>query len=208
MNKIHIGKLEEYLIKFIIIVSWPILNIYLNIFYDKKTIIISSIIIIIFLIFFLKKIKIKTIDKKYFRISLLISIYITNIFIDIIKTNLNTLISNNFYSSIFYLVIGTIILPSIIFIVYCVIINLKNYLKKIEKLSKVEKRYLIITIIIASVVSFAVVNNSTAFGSTKNYDYDIIYTSDSGYLTKTDVWSNIGCLDNHSLEYFRSHLQS
>ena len=131
MNKIHIGKLEEYLIKFIIIVSWPILNIYLNIFYDKKTIIISSIIIIIFLIFFLKKIKIKTIDKKYFRISLLISIYITNIFIDIIKTNLNTLISNNFYSSIFYLVIGTIILPSIIFIVYCVIINLKNYLKKL-----------------------------------------------------------------------------
>ena len=192
MNKIHIGKLEEYLIKFIIIVSWPILNIYLNIFYDKKTIIISSIIIIIFLIFFLKKIKIKTIDKKYFRISLLISIYITNIFIDIIKTNINTLINNNFYSSIFYLVIGTIILPSIIFIVYCVIINLKNYLKKIEKLSKVEKRYLIITIIIASVVSFAVVNNSTAFGSTKNYDYDIIYTSDSSYLTKTDVWSNIG----------------
>lgn len=90
MNKIHIGKLEEYLIKFIIIVSWPILNIYLNIFCDKKTIIISSIIIIIFLIFFLKKIKIKTIDKKYFWISLLISIYITNIFIDIIKTNLNT----------------------------------------------------------------------------------------------------------------------
>lgn len=36
MNKINIGKLEEYLIKFIIIVSWPILNIYLNIFYDKK----------------------------------------------------------------------------------------------------------------------------------------------------------------------------
>ena len=196
MNKINIGKLEEYLIKFIIIVSWPILNIYLNIFYDKKTIIISSIIIIIFLIFFLKKIKIKTIDKKYFWISLLISIYITNIFIDIIKTNLNTLISNNFYSSIFYLVIGTIILPSIIFIVYCVIINLKNYLKKIEKLSKVEKGYLIITIIIASVVSFAVVNNSTAFGSTKNYDYDIIYTSDSSYLTKIDVWSNIGCLEN------------
>ena len=50
MNKIHIGKLEEYLIKFIIIVSWPILNIYLNIFYDKKTIIISSIIIIILLL--------------------------------------------------------------------------------------------------------------------------------------------------------------
>ena len=49
MNKIHIGKLEEYLIKFIIIVSWPILNIYLNIFYDKKTIIISSIIIMLIL---------------------------------------------------------------------------------------------------------------------------------------------------------------
>lgn len=198
MNKINIGKLEEYLIKFIIVVSWTFLNIYLNVFSDTKTIIISSIIIFIFLIFFLKKIKIKTIDKKYFWISLLISIYANNIFINTIKTNSTISISNNFYSSIFYLLIGTIMLPSIIFITYTIIINFKKYLKKIEKLSKVEKRYLIITVIIASILSFIVVNNTTAFGSTKNnnYENDVIYTSDSNYLTTIDVWSTVGCIEN------------
>lgn len=197
------------LIQGILILSAPVL---VNLLIPQTRLLFRAIInvlalIAIFLV--LKKINITKINKKTLIISVLLASYTITMFL-----HYHVLVENNFilglsmllkYTVIYnglYFLFGICSLPIFTFYVYLFIDNIiPKIIKLLKSLTKVEKRYLIIMTIIGTILSIGITMCTTAFSNPMTREgnmalYDVIYTSDNGYLTNCDAYIDLNNQEN------------
>ena len=183
---IKITNKKQILLKIIIAISSFFLTYILSNRFKESWILIgaiSSFIISTFII--IKYLNIKTINKIYLIISLLISSYTIKILLSFCNNNLLT---NN--------ILGILSLPVLTTIVYLFIYKYWSKIKDFFKsLTKSEKLYLKIIIIIATILAIFISYTTTAFTkpiyNKEIAEYDVIYTSDTGILTKNNAYINV-----------------
>lgn len=207
-ENIILPKKKRALLKSLLLMSWPILGLFMTITDNKKYILINSIIILIVVMFLLKKINFKSINKKNIIISLLIACYVDKLFLSLFSLRINMfqeyLILKTGIDSIkfvFYTFVSLAIFPTIVFCVYWFINKITPYIiKEIKAVTKVEKRFLLIILILATIFSTCTALVTSAFQVAKyngfDQNYDIIYTSDSGYISNYDAWTNFENAEN------------
>lgn len=168
--------------------------------------VLSSLIGIVFL-FFINKGAFKNINIRYLSVSMLYAIFILYKLLSydykvIVKLN-SLLINHNFYglNQLVIFCVFVAILPALIGIIY----NLFNYLfKKVfnffKSLTRSEKRILIVIMVIGFLANFIISLLTPVFYSPVSkgniISYDVVYTSDSGYLYNYDAHINPNNLEN------------
>ena len=204
LNKKNIILSSKYkkLVKLLLLISWPILGLFMTITDNSKIILINSLIIFAVVILLLPKIKIETINKKKLLIATLLACYTDKLFLTLFSTRIykfqDLLVNRTNIESIrfvFYTFVAIAIFPTILFCIYWFIEKLlPNIVKEIKTINKLEKRFLIIVLIVASILSIGTSLVTSAF-QVPTHDnqmqyYDIIYTSDNGYISNFDSWAN------------------
>lgn len=151
----------------------------------------------------------KKINKKKLIISLLLGIFILQ---SISNYNSNNMVMvNHLLKMLFHFKIQTIFLEMIIeifalpaatFFVYWFINNIfDKIISFFQSLSKSEKRYLYIVLVVAFIISSLSIYYTNAFSHPQYYNqsvvnYDVIYTSDSGALLHNNCYLNVSCIEN------------
>lgn len=195
------------LIKIILMVSCAFFTLLLSTRFNEIHILIGVFLSFIIGIFIVNRLKFSFINKKYFLISLLLSLVTVKnlvIFCDkntklvnmivygLTNKMLDNLTVNNF--------IGILAVPFTIFIIYTFLIKIYPLIIKFFKnLNKVEKMYLIITFVFAAIFTLLVTNFTTAF-TLPTYNnttaFDVIYNSDTSKLVKEKVYYNVSLNEN------------
>ncbi len=200
-----ISSKTELILKIIISLSTLVLTMILSNRFNFVDTVVGAFLSFVCMLFIIDKVKFKNISKQLTIISSIISCYMMKIFISFAPNRLSYYFNKitNIECGIQFLDVfcGILALPSLIFLVYkfieLIIPKVKEFLKT---LTEIEKKYIYIILIIGIITSFCISHTTTAFTKpTKNgtvIDYDVIYTTDSGYLTFYDTYFNISCAEN------------
>lgn len=196
---------ENLIYKIIIFLSFMCLNLLL--LSNSSGLKISAVIIILclfvssYISFFKYKHMLK--NKKIVILAIFISSYLCKFFIQYCWSN-NIIfkilkyfsINESFFSYLRY-IIGILSIPAITYVVLlCIEYIFPRIRLFYRKMTKLEKNFLLITLIISFLGSFIISNLTNIFYLDNIKVYDIIYTSDSGYLYNEDVFMNINMAEN------------
>lgn len=206
---INLTDKQEKLIQVLFVLSELVL---VNLLVPERRLLFRAIInvlALIAIILVLRKINITKINKKTLIISVLLAAYTIPIFLHyhVITGNnfivgLSVLFKYTFMYNAIYFLFGICSLPILTFYVYLFIDNIiPEIINFLKSLTKTEKRYLIIMSIIGTILAAAITANTTAFTNpiTKEGNmalYDVIYTSDNGYLTNHDTYVDFSNSEN------------
>ena len=203
---IKVSKRLLIIIKLLFLLSIPSLSFVLSYEYQIKDRIITCSLAFVLMIFLLRKLNIEKIKYKEFGLVVIISGYIDRLIMTRYAIKIPKLIKLVFkYTkikltlNITHLLVSLTIFFAICFYVYLFIEHIYPIIKEFfKKLTKVEKRYLIILSIFAIVFSTVVGFSTMTFGAHdfKKNKYDIIYTSDSNDFCVKDVWFHVSNLEN------------
>ena len=203
---LKISKPLSILLKLIIIFSVPVLTVVIS--YNHKELLYRAItggIAFVIIIILISRIKFEKIKLKELGIILLISSYLDKLLMNMYTQKLDKVIKLVYKytklkltTNITYCIVGILIYFAICFYVYLFI---KYIYPKVadffKKLTKSEKVYLSVVLVFAIIFCTIVTMKTTAFGFTgAKYPYDVIYSSDSNYLVKSDVWLHISNPEN------------
>ena len=189
--------------KILTVLSVPFLVLFLSFRFELIFRIFTALIAFFVMIFLVRKINIDKISSKVLLLSFLSSCYIEKLLMSFYNYKINKIINLLFkyihikfsWNTVFLLFSIAVFFSLFYFVtlLYLYIMpKVKDFLKKI---TKNEKIYLIVILIISFILSIVVVTHTTAFGR-NNENYDVIYTSDSSSLVKSDVWININNAEN------------
>jgi len=209
MKKIYESKVLKIITKTIIILSFPFLTILLSTRYDPKHIFIGAILSFLTASYIIiKKVSLRNINVKKFLISTALSLYGIKLFLHFSQNNiilLDKIIQKIMLVKINYEIIqkflGLLSVPSLILIIYIFIDKGLYYCKNFSKeLTKTDRRYLTIITIFSVIITFGIINTTTAFSKPYYEDnlklYDVIYTSDSGIITYENAYLNVSNEEN------------
>ena len=192
-KNITISENLKKILSCILFVSFPALSLFLLRNCEKGIMIFSlimsfvcSFIIVKFIIKDLKKIK--TI---YLIISLMISIYVMNIYY---QYHLTSLFINEYYnfSSFNLRIISLISIPALICLVYCLLYKLiPVILNFFKSFTKIEKRFFLLFSVFSFIITIILYDITSAFYFVQGINWDIIYTSDSSATYFYDTFFNI-----------------
>lgn len=206
---IKLSNKSKWFLRILVIVSWTILSLFCTIDIRKKIVLINSFIVFIILLIFIKKIKIpEIINKKDLIISALVSCYVDKIFMSnagsyILKYQAKFIRLTNikFIMDIVYFFISLLIFPVLFFLVYNFFkIVYPKIINEIKKFTTVEKRFVIISLIVSTILVVSVSLMTSAFQvpiyNNVIQKYDIIFTSDSSDISNFDAWTNLKNAEN------------
>ena len=209
MSNIKINSKYVFLIRILLIISCPFLTIMLSNGYKSVYVLVGSILSFGVAGLIIWKAKINTnISLKRFILYLLIACYfITQISPHAIRsvTSMNTIIQRVFNITpnlrIATRITGAMSIPIVMFFLDWffehVIPKVVSFFKN---MTKTEKIFLYIVIILSSVFSAFLIFKTTAFSrpvyNGANISYDVIYTSDTGFLLSRDAYLNVSHLEN------------
>lgn len=206
---IDVNERAELIIKTLLIFSCPFFTILLSNRYSLKMILLGAIVAFGIFIYLAKKhIKIKSINKYKIILSTLIALYMIKGFL--LYTDKNLSLINKIVETIFgapwkkTTVMNILAIASIPVLTYYIYWFIENIIPKVKEffisLTKVEKIYLFVIIVLSTIFSIWISSNTTAFSKpiykNKVQIYDVIYTSDSGTLTKGDAYFNVSFEEN------------
>lgn len=207
-KEIRISQKFELIIKIIILLSAPFLSVIMakgNIYNNNiKQYICVGILSFIVMIFILKKFKIDKIKSKILIISTLISLYIMKYFIEFssskIIRKLNKTCFKTHSKNIVY-IMAILAIPTLIFFVYLFTKYIvPKIVKFIKELTKNEKKYLLILLVIGGITTIILSSLTTAFTTplvkNRGIYYDVVYTSDSYSIVKEDAFMNAANPEN------------
>lgn len=208
MKKINKKSVFNLVIRVLFMLSSPFFTILLSNRYDYKVVLVGAIISFLISIFidykYLRNIQF---DKKCFFISIFISLYSLKYYLrfenSFVKM-LNNLVKHYFgivFDDFIYKIIVLLSVPFFSVLIYLFIKKILPIIKQFYcKLSKSERKYLIIISFIGLFVSIVLPFLTTAFSipmhNNKLYIYDVIYTSDSGAITYEDAFFNVSYVEN------------
>lgn len=208
MEKINKKSVFNLVIRVLFMLSSPFFTILLSNRYDYKVVLVGAIISFLISIFvdykYLRNIQF---DKKCFFISIFISLYSLKYYLrfenSFVKM-LNNLVKHYFgivFDDFIYKIIVLLSVPFFSVLIYLFIKKILPIIKQFYcKLSKSERKYLIIISFIGLFVSIVLPFLTTAFSipmhNNKLYIYDVIYTSDSGAITYEDAFFNVSYVEN------------
>lgn len=200
-------KIKEIFLKIMIIISWMIFSIVL-VPYSLKNIIFTMISIFIVLSILLFKYKFDKLSRKKIIYTSILTLYIDKLYLKYFKISFD-LFCDRFssisfldkYYNLIIVLFFILCLPSIFFIINYIVDKIKPILlKEYNKIDKIDKYFMLIVLVISFYLSFFINYKTTAFGVSyyggSHMNYDIIYTSDSSYLSFYDTWFNVACLEN------------
>lgn len=208
-NEIVLNRTLENLLKFILILSVFFFTFLLSNGFDLKHTLIGcmlSSVILSFVVF--KFMKIDKLSIKRLCISSFIGLYIIKVLLLFssdnaiyIESKLYEWFSISINSSYIKILLGLFSIFAVMYFVYLFILFLEKFLKDFWKsLTKVEKRYLKIIFMVAVFLSILITLLTSAFSIPVYEDkviiYDVLYTSDSGYIVQNDAFLNVSNLEN------------
>lgn len=208
MEKINKKSVFNLVIRVLFMLSSPFFTILLSNRYDYKVVLVGAIISFLISIFvdykYLRNIQF---DKKCFFISIFISLYSLKYYLRFENSfvrMLNNLVKHYFgivFDDFIYKIIVLLSVPFFSVLIYLFIKKILPIIKQFYcKLSKSERKYLIIISFIGLFVSIVLPFLTTAFSipmhNNKLYIYDVIYTSDSGAITYEDAFFNVSYVEN------------
>ena len=191
IKKITLTNKQQILLKALLAISSFFLTYILSYRFKELWILIgASLSLIISTFIIIKYLNVKSIDKTNLIISLLISIYTIKVLLSFCSNNLQV-------TGLF----GVLAIPSLTTIIYIFINkywkNIKDFFKR---LTKSEKLYLKIVMILATLGTITLTYFTTAFtkpiSNSEVVKYDVIYTSDTGTLTEDNAYININHKEN------------
>ena len=203
-KNIEINKNWLLIIKILLIISCPFFTLMISNRFYTNHIIIGCMYSFIFGAFLFRNIKINSISNRNLIIYFIISCYFitnnllyanTNIITirEILKNIINT---NNLPQNTITKFIGLMALPTTIFFVKWFHEHIYSKIKDFfNSLTNTEKVYICITLIEAFIISMFIINNTAVFSRPK-YDYDILFTSDTGILLRHNAFINISFYEN------------
>lgn len=157
------------------------------------------------IILFFKIFKIKKVDIKKLLFSIFMSLFIIKQLLLFVDTN--GILINEFIFRISGIkinatdIIGLMSLPSLSFYINLFIEKINIILGEFKKdLTRVEKKYLFIMLIVAFIISTFTIRYTTAFSKPEFNEnlipYDVMYTSDTGYIAGYDAYFNVSNPEN------------
>ena len=203
-----LSSLQVKIIKFILLFSWPIFGLLMTITDNKKYILLNSIVMFIFLLFFLRKQKIKSINRTTLFFSFIIACYSDGLFMSLFSNRVNTfsdfLIAKTGIESIrffFYTFISFAIFPTIMFCIYWFINRVVPFIRKeVNTLSENEKKFLFVVLLLSIILSVGTAMITSAFQIPSRGDdvflREVIFTGDNGKTCKYDGWMNLEYVEN------------
>ena len=208
MKKINRKFNLNLMIRILFIISSPFFTILLSNRYSSKIVLIGAILTLLISIFidykYLKNIEF---NKKNILISFFISMYSLKYYLrfenNFVKS-LNNLVENHFgiiFDDFIYKIIILLSVPFFSLLIYLFIKKIIPIIKSFFcRLSKNEKKYLIIISSLGLFISIEIPFVTTAFSipmhDNKLCIYDVIYTSDSGAITYEDAFFNVSYAEN------------
>lgn len=208
MKKLSKKKNTNKMIMILFIISCPFLTILLSNRYSLMNTIVGAFFsFIIAIIIGIKYIYKKKFNNKIFIISTLLSLYIIKFYISIENKCINqltTIIKKQYKINLGnnnYIIFAFLAFFSFSIFIYFFIEKIVPIIKKFLKgLSKTEKKYLIIILVIGAIVSYILPYITSAFfipnDGNKTRIYDVIYTSDTGAIVKYDAYFNVSYDEN------------
>ncbi len=207
-QEIILSKGQGNLLKLLLLISWPTLGLFITITYNKLHILLNSVVILIVLLFLLKKINFRKLNKKLLLISALLACYTDKLFltfflnrIDVFQDLFIRITSIESIKFVSYTLVSIMIYPTILFCIYWFINKvIPHIICEFRTITKVEKKFLLIVFVIATVFSVGTTLFTSAFHAAEYYgvsqNYDIIYTTDNGYIANYDAWTNFENTEN------------
>ena len=209
LSEIKIPKKIELIMKLVTMFSIPFFTILLSNRYRQIHIFIGAVISFVcgvYIIF--KKVDIKKIDCNKLFLSTFIGLYAIKEWLKhsdnnilLIKTVMNKILGITLNTQLVLKLLGIAAIPSIVLFIYIFIEKIFPRIKKFfSSLTKCEKKYLSIMLLIGTILSIVVTNYTTAFSKpyhdNKLEVYDVIYTSDSGSLVYEDTYFDVSFFEN------------
>ncbi len=202
----------EILFKILAVISCPFYTLLLSNRFLKLDIIVSMILsFVVFLIFTFTKLKIKRINISKLILVIMLSItYIVELsnhsyrnikFLQPIVPIIKRLYTIELSKTGLNIIMAILSLPFIILIIYKFIDFIIPKIKQfILSLSRIERVYLLVIILIAIITSIIITSNTSVFtfpvlGKSNEY-CDVIYTADSGMLLKGNGYVNASFMEN------------
>lgn len=201
---ISLNKIQQLILKIILVISSIMFsNVLLSsiptVFRIINTVICMAIIIII-----IKKIDVSKLKVKETIFTIIMSSYISNLLVmtkdsfgQILAEKIEAIIGYSFINEITHLIIIFMCIPILSMYIYIFIEKIIPRVKDfIKKLTKTEKKYIIISSIVGIIVSGIIITTTTAFtlpvpkGLDTTRIYDVIFTADNGALVSTDAYLN------------------
>ena len=208
MKKFDKKSIFNLVIRVLFILSSPFFTILLSNRYDSKIVLVGAIISFLISIFidykYLRNIQF---DKKNILISFFLSMYSLKYYLgfenNFVKM-LNSIVEYYFgilFDNFIYKIIVLLSVPFFSVLIYLFIKKIIPIIKQFYyKLSKSERKYLIIIAFVGLFVSIVLPFLTTAFSipihNNNLYIYDVIYTSDSGAITYEDTFFNVSYVEN------------
>lgn len=208
MKKINRKLNLNLMVRILFIISSPFFTILLSNRYSSKIVLIGAVLTFLISVFidykYLKNIEF---DKKNILISFFISMYSLKYYLRFENSfvkSLNNLVENYFgiiFDDFIYKIIILLSVPFFSLLIYLFIKKIIPIIKSFFcRLSKNEKKYLIIISSLGLFISIVIPFVTTAFSipmhDNKLCIYDVIYTSDSGAITYEDAFFNVSYAEN------------
>ena len=203
-------KIQQIILKIVLVISSIIFSNILIASIPTIFRIINTIICTVITTIIIKKVDISKLRIKEIIISILLSIYVSNLLVMtkdsfgiFLANKVETIIGYSFINELTHLIIVAACIPILSMYIYMFIDKIIPKVKDfIKKLTQVEKKYVIITSIVGIIISGIIITTTTAFTLPvpKELDttriYDVIFTADNGALTATDAYLNPGHEEN------------
>ncbi|MBQ6494976.1 MAG: haloacid dehalogenase-like hydrolase [Bacilli bacterium] len=206
------SRLDNYLFPILYIISFICTSLFFSSKYDLflfKFLILLSILFGFLSWIVLRKFLKRKFNRKYYLFSLLFCIYLLYLEYDYSYTGIIyccNLIKKTFGLIVDYSILKIIIcfcsLLCLSFIVYYLFYNIFLFSKnELKDLSSLEKKFLLSFIIIGFLFMCFLYNRTSAFytpiySDGKVISYDVLYTTDSGSITITNAYANVGAGEN------------
>ncbi len=200
---IKISNKMSFICKALVVLSIPFLVLFLSFRFRLRFRLITAALALGIMIYLIRKINIKKINSKVLLLSFLTSCYIDKLLMSFYNFKINKIINLinkyihiKFTWNTIFLVYSIVVFFSLFFFVYLFYTYIgPRIVKFIKGLTRNEKVYLIVILAISILLTSIVTTHTVAFGASKEA-YDVIYTSDSSSLVKSDAWININNAEN------------
>lgn len=209
VKDINLSKRIQLMMKVIITFSSSFLSLLLsrNIFvYDNNiyTYLLPISLSFITMAFLISKVSLEKINTKALIISIIISMYLMKYFMNFSSIKLMGIISNmnlGEYKTYLCSAIGIFAFPSLVLFIYLFIkYIIPKVISFLKGLTKVEKKYLLIYIVIGflvmSILSFLTTGFTNPTVNGYGIESDVIYTTDTYSLVNNDAFINISHFEN------------
>ena len=199
----NLSKRINFIWKSLVVFSVPFLVLFLSYSYRLRFRLITAGLAFVLIIFLIRKIHFKKVSYKLLGITFITSCYIDKLLMSFynfkipkIINLINKYIHIKFTWNSVFLFYSILVFFSLFFFVflfyYYIVPKIKEF---ISTLTKEEKIYLVIILFVSVILCSFITTHTVAFGKS-NENYDVIYTSDSSSLVKSDAWININNPEN------------